>query len=353
MIKKINASKNKAFDKHQQVFRFEDKNSGLKGFIALHNIKPGSATGGTRLYHYKSEKDALTDALRLSKAMSYKCATSGVSFGGGKAVIMAKPKQKNKILLDSYAKVIQSLNGKYTTGTDVGLSDEDVMFMSKKTPFILKGNGAGRTTSEMASLGLYVALWQAVSLILPKKKKHKISIAIKGLGKIGNNLVRLLYKDNVLLYVSDIDKTKIAYIKKLYPRVKVVSSRTIHKLQVDVYMPCALGNEFSKTNIKELKSKIIVGGANNQLTNDLLSKDLHKMGIWYIPDYVVNSGGLIHIVDELGHKGYNKKRVDNMVKSIGQTVRDLIILSKKKNSYPLDIANKLAEKKMYDSENKK
>lgn len=353
MIKKINVSKNKAFDKHQQVFRFEDKASGLKGFSAWHNIRPGSATGGTRLYPYKSENEALTDVLRLSKAMSYKCAISGIPFGGGKTVIIANQKMKKTELLRSYAKVIDSFKGKYTTGTDVGISDSDVIFMSQHTPYILKGNGNKRTTSEIASLGIYVSLWAAAPLFFKNKKKKDISVAIKGLGKIGEGLVKLLYKDRVKIYISDIDKKKVQYIQKRFPNVTVVNPKYIHKFPVDVYMPCALGNEFTKKNISEIKSKVIIGGANNQLADDSLAKVFHKMGVCYIPDYVVNSGGLIHIVDELDKKGYNKSRVDKRVDAIGKTVKSLIVSSRKLDLPPLEIANKLAEQKIYGQKKKK
>jgi len=155
------------------------------------------------------------------------------------------------------------------------------------------------------------------------------------------------------LYVADTNKTKVSKIRRSYPKVNIVNSKIIHTLSVDVYMPCALGNEFTDKNIDTLKTKLIVGGANNQLVKDSLAEKLHLKNIWYIPDYVVNAGGLIHIVDALDKKGYNEKRVDTRIESIGVTVKKLVTSSLKEGLCPLTIADMLVEKKIYEKTKQK
>ena len=246
MIKEINVKKYKAYAGHEKVFYFEDKPTKLKGFIAWHNTKFGPATGGTRLYPYISKSFAIDDVLRLSEAMTYKCVMAGVPFGGGKNVIIGNVNFKNKRFLSAYAKIIDSFNGKCTTGTDVGISDLDTEYMSKITPYILKGNGGDTTTSNMASYGIYTGIKTSIKLLLPGKKNKDVHIAIKGIGKIGLELVRLFNNDGFIITVADKDKNQIKKVNKLYSNVNVVNYKNIHKINVDVYSPCAMGKEFNK-----------------------------------------------------------------------------------------------------------
>ncbi len=346
MIKEIKPKHNKYYSKHHKVFYFEDKKVNLRGYIALHKLVNGSATGGTRLYDYKSSKDALTDVLKLSKAMTYKCVISGIPFGGGKAVIIRTIKLKSKDFLKSYAKIIDSLNGKYTTGTDVGISDEDTKYMSTITPYILRGSGGHTTTSLMAAKGVYEGIISSIHLLLPKKENKSISIAIKGTGKIGSELIRLLYKHNFQIYAGEKNSKSLMEIKKRFPKVKIVNYKNIHKIKVDIYSPCAMGGEFDKKTIEELNCYIIAGGANNQFVNEEDEAIVFKRNIWYIPDYLLNAGGLIQIVDELNKGGYNTKRVRNNIKNIGTTTSRLIKESRRTGISMLNIANKIVHEKI-------
>lgn len=352
MIKEINVKKYTSYSNHEKVFYFEDKSVKLKGFIAWHNTKLGPATGGTRLYPYSSKDKAIDDVLRLSESMTYKCAIAGVPFGGGKVVIIGNKKIKNNEFLLSYAKIIDSFNGKCTTGTDVGISDSDTEYMSKVTPFILRGNGGNTTTSRMASYGIYIGIKNSLKLLLPNKKNKDIHIAIKGVGKIGSELTGFLLKDNFNISVADKDIDKIKQIKKLYPSVNIVDFKKIHKISCDVYSPCAMGKEFNNKTIKELKCLIIAGGANNQLLEDSLAEKIHNLGIWYIPDFVINAGGLIQIVDELDKSGYNKERVNKRITNIGNTISKIIKESKRTKNNPLYITKEIINKKLYDKKSK-
>lgn len=347
MIKEIDVKNHPAYANHEKVFYFEDKPTKLRGFLAWHNTKFGPATGGTRLFNYSSRKEAINDVLRLSEAMTYKCAISDLPFGGGKTVIMGNKKLKNEKYLSAYAKIIDSFKGKCTTGTDVGISDADAIFMSKITPYILRGNGGKVTTSQMASYGIYLGIKASLKLLLPNKSYKNINVAIKGAGKIGFELTKFLLKDGFKVIVADIDKEKIKNIKKIFPQINITDHKKIHKIKCDIYSPCAMGGEFTSKKIKELNCLIIAGGANNQLKNESLSKNIHDKGIWYIPDFVINSGGLIQIVDELDKSGYNKKRVIARLKNIGKTITQIIMKSKATNKDPLLVTKEIISSKFY------
>lgn len=346
MIKEIKPIHHKDYRGHEKVFYFEDKKVKLRGYIAWHSTKTGPATGGTRLFKYKNDDEALADVLKLSRAMSYKCAISGVPFGGGKAVIMGTEALKSKEFLKSYAKIIDSFNGKYTTGTDVGINDEDTKYMSTITSFILRGTNGRTTTSLMASRGVYKGIVSAFETIMPEKKLKDMTIAIKGTGKIGEELIRLLYKHQVKIIAGDINKNTINKVKKLFPKIKVVNYKTIHKSKVDIYVPCAMGGEFTPKIIKELNCKIVAGGANNQFVDENDIVKMSKKGIWYVPDFVINAGGLIQIVDELHKAGYNSKRVKNRIRNIEVTTAYLINKSKRTGKSTLEIANELVHEKI-------
>lgn len=347
MIKEINVKKNPAYAGHERVFYFEDKPTKLKGFIAWHNTKLGPATGGTRLYKYSSKREALKDVLNLSEAMTYKCAMSGVPFGGGKSVIIASEKMKNKNFLKAYAQIINSFEGKFTTGTDVGITDDDIDYMSKVSPHILRGEKGNTTTSQMAAYGVYLGIKTSIKLLMINKVNKNISITIKGVGKIGFELVKLLSKDGFKITIADKNKKMVQKINKLFPLIKVMDSKKIHKIKTDIYSPCAMGEEFNQKTIKELNCFIIAGGANNQLKKDSISKSLYNQGIWYIPDYVINSGGLIQIVDELDKSGYNRERINRRLLNISKVISLIIKKSKKTEKDTLSVAKDIVNLKIH------
>ncbi|MBI3631806.1 MAG: Glu/Leu/Phe/Val dehydrogenase [Candidatus Staskawiczbacteria bacterium] len=344
-MKEIDFKKLKEFDNHKLVIKIEDKDAGLKGFIAIHNDKLGSpAVGGTRMLPYKSEKDALADVLKLSRAMTYKCAMAKVPYGGAKGVIIGDSKKdKTEKLLKAYAQKINSLKGQFYTGEDVGISQNDVNIMLKASSyFIGKPNLAG-DPSPYAALSVFYSIQSAVYCLYKTKSLKDIKIAIKGVGKVGGELVRLLYNTGAIVYVSDIDKISLAKIKIKFPKVKIVDNKKIHTLAVDVYSPCALGDEFSTKNAKKIMAKIICGGANNQLADDKVGDWFFKHNIVYIPDYVANSGGLIDVVDELAEDGYKKNRVLEKINDVKNTVKKILKLSLKNNKSPHRVADEIAE----------
>jgi leucine dehydrogenase len=331
-------------DDYKMVVSFKDPETKLRGFIAIHNENLGPAVGGTRMFPYENEKTALIDALRLSRAMTYKCALAGVPHGGGKAVIIGNPDHdKNEPLIRAYARVIKKLNGRFITGEDVGLTEDDVQIMLEESDFFIGRRGIAGDPSPYAALSTYHSIITAVQEKLGLSSLKGLTIAVKGVGKVGSELVRLVKQDGARVIIADIRESAIAKIKAELPDLEVVPVETIHSLAVDIFSPCALGNDINEKNYKEVKAKIVCGGANNQLSSAEISDELFKHDILFVPDYVANAGGLINVVDELESNGYDHNRVLRRVENVKNTLSTILFLSKKKHLSPSRIADQLGE----------
>ncbi len=335
-------------DRHYGVWYFTDNDSGLRGFVAIHRkYKNKPSIGGTRFFPYKSEKDALNDALRLSRAMSYKCAVSGLPYGGGKAVLIGNPHNlKSKALLKSYAHVIGHLNGIFYTGEDVGIEKGDVQFMLHHANFFVGKKGQADDPSPCAAKSVFDLIVVSAEKEMPSRKLSEISVAIKGLGKVGADLAERLLKCGVKVVGADVDAKVVARMKKKFPQMRFVSPTVISGQMVDIYAPCALGNEFTKKSIKIIKAKIICGSANNQLESSEIATMLKKQGILFVPDYLANAGGLINVADELHTRGYNKKRVAKNISNLKSTFNTLYDTSKKERKSMYAIAEQITAKKV-------
>lgn len=332
------------WDKHERILTFDDKNTGLKGFIAIHNTSMGPAAGGTRYWTYSSEEEALEDVLNLSRAMTYKCAMAGVLYGGGKGIIIANPQhKKTEKLLKVYANEVNSLGGRFYTGEDVGIDENDVKVLSKYSNFIIGRSGIGGDPSPWAALGVFNAIQESLQFCFGSEKIKGRSFAIKGVGKVGSVLCNLLAQHGANITIADINPNAIKTTQQKVPRVRVVPSSEIHKLLVDVYSPCALGNEFTEQTVSELQCKIICGGANNQLASREAGELLFKKGITYIPDYLANAGGLINVVAELDKDGYSKEHVEEKVKQIRITAKAVLDDSHKNNKSTSRVADDIAQ----------
>lgn len=344
-IGEFDLRKFKEFDDHKLVIKTEDKKAGLRGFIAIHNDNLGlPAVGGTRMFPYSSEKVALKDVLKLSRAMTYKCAMARVPHGGAKGVIIGDPKKdKTEKLLEVYAKQVNALGGKFYTGEDVGLTENDIALMLKYSSFFNGSPALAGDPSPYAALSTFYSIQSAVSFVNNNKSLYGLKVAIKGVGKVGKALAKLLYDSGAIIYIADIDKIALIETKKIISNVKIVDTQEINSLNVDVYAPCALGNEFSMKNASKIKAKIICGGANNQLADDEIGDWFFNNDITYIPDYVANAGGLINVVDELEKGGYNKQRVLGRIAQVKDTVNKILTLSRQNNKSPHRIADEIAE----------
>ncbi len=340
-------SKFAEYDNHKLVVKIENKKALLKGFIAIHNDNLGPATGGTRMFPYSSEKEAINDVLRLSRAMTYKCALAGVNYGGGKAVIIGDPQKiKNRKLLHAYAREVNKLNGQFTTGEDVGISEEDVQVMFQVSPFFNGKRGLAGDPSPYAALSTFFAIQTACRKYFGIENIKKRTIAVKGVGKVGFELIRLLQEKDAVVYAADVDPNAIRKVRKNFPRVTITSPQKIHKLKVDIYSPCAMGKEFTNITKNQVKAKIICGSANNQLSCQEIGNWFYAKGILYIPDYVANAGGLINVIDEREPSGYNIERVMARIKNIKNTVAKIIELSQKEKKSTVQIADELAESRI-------
>jgi leucine dehydrogenase len=333
-----------ALDDYKLVVRFSHKPTKLKGFIAIHNENLGHAVGGTRMFPYQSEQVALIDALRLARSMTYKCAIAGVPFGGGKAVIIGDPqKDKTKELIKAYAHVINELKGEFRTGEDVGISEADVQLMLTESKFFIGKSGVAGDPSPYAALSTFYAIQVAIAEHLGKKSLRGLSIAIKGIGKVGGELARLAYKDGARVIVADTRPEAVAALKKELPKIEIVPTSSIHTQAVDVFSPCALGNDITVDNQSAIQAKIICGGANNQLSQPDLGDILYERGVLFIPDYVANAGGLINVVEELMPSGYSRKHVLDSIEHMKKVLTTILLLARQKHKAPSRVADQLAE----------
>ncbi|EKD62580.1 MAG: Leucine dehydrogenase [uncultured bacterium] len=332
------------YDDQKLVVCVHDKKTGLDGFISIHrgNLQR-PAFGATRIWNYEDPREALIDALRLSKLMSYKASMAGLACGGAKAAIIF-PKVvdgKRKELLRAYAQRVNYLGGHFITGADVGVTGEDVKFMRKHSPYFV---GTKVDPVRFTGLGILYSIEVCLSEVFGNTSLKSRSFAIQGVGKVGQEVLKLIYGSAGDIYIYDIDASQLKATKSRFPRVKVVGREEIGSLKVDVFSPNALSDCLTDASIKKLRSRIVVGGANCQLQNDDIGLKLHRKGILYAPDYVVNAGGLISVYDEYEYHNSKIKRVLKRLAIVKKNMQAILAKSKKVNKPPVEIANQMAEK---------
>lgn len=340
----FNLEKLRAFDDHKTVKYVEEDDFGLRGFISIHRTNNKHPSfGATRVWNYSTERDALNDSLRLAKLMSYKSALAGLKCGGAKAVLIYSENSdvdKSKMLA-MYAEKVNELEGRFVTGTDVGLVQKDVLPLQKISPYFA---GLKLDPTTYTTFGLLLAVQTALHHVFDTRKLTKRTFAIQGVGKIGTDFLRLIYGDAKEIYVSDIDMRRLRALKSKYPKIKVVEPEEIHKSKVDVYVPCALSFAISNTTVEEIGAKIIAGGANNQLSSNEVGASLFKKKIIYVPDYVANAGGLISVVNEYYNKDIEPDHLMENISGIGERVRKILKESESKGIPTNRIADEMAEK---------
>jgi len=330
---------------HEQLVWFNDTSSNLKGIVAIHNSVLGPSLGGCRMYPYKSENEALVDVLRLSQGMTYKASIAGLNLGGGKAVIIGNPNtQKSENLFRSFGRFVEGLGGRYITAEDVGTTVKDMEYVRRETNYVtgisefLGGSG---DPSPVTAFGVFVGMQAAVKVALNKNDLSGLSIAIQGLGKVGMRLIEYLYNAGTKIYVSDIDPDKTSHAVEKYDAIEVKNSK-IHTLDVDIFSPNALGAVINDESIENLNCKIIAGGANNMLQDELKHGELlMKKNILYAPDYAINAGGLINVSNEL--EGYNKERAFKQAEGIYDTLISIFERSQNEG-IPTNVASNMLAK---------
>ena len=332
---------------HEQVLFCNDRATGLRAIIAVHNTNCGPALGGTRMWNYASETEALTDVLRLSRGMTYKNAISGLNLGGGKAVILGDSrKDKSEALFRRFGQFVDSLNGKYITAEDVGISPEDMVWVNQETNYVAGLPGKSGDPSPVTAYGVYVGMKACAKAQFGNDSLSGIKVAIQGVGHVGQYLIKHLIEEGAKVFISDIHEPTLNEVAKKYG-AEVVGLDEIYDLDVDVYAPCALGATINDDTLSRLKCSIIAGAANNQLQNENIhGKAVMDKGIIYAPDFMLNAGGVINCfaeVDDLSSEWAMKKAAE-----IYDTTSLIINRSKEENIPTYAIANKMAEERFYN-----
>jgi leucine dehydrogenase len=332
---------------HEQVIFCHNKEVGLKAIIAIHNTALGPALGGTRMWAYKNDEEALIDVLRLSRGMTLKAAAAGLNLGGGKAVIIGDPKtKKSEGLFRAFGQYINSLNGRYITAEDVGTSVKDMEHVLMETPWVTGTSsnlGGSGDPSPFTAQGTVMGMKASAKVKFGNDSLKGLRIAIQGLGHVGNHLVHYLHKEGALLTVADIDPEKVkALVQQL--AVKGVSADEILFTECDILAPCAMGAIINDQTIAKLKCKVIAGAANNQLAEPRHGDRLREMGILYAPDFVINAGGLINVWVEL--EGYSKERSMEMQEKIYDNLLSIFATADKESISTDKAAYRLAEQRI-------
>ena len=287
---------------HEQVVFCHNKDVGLKAIIAIHNTVLGPALGGTRMWAYKTEQEALNDVLRLSRGMTYKAAVSGINLGGGKAVIIGDPStDKSEALFRAFGRFINSLNGRYITAEDVGIDVNDMEYVLKETEFVTgvhQVHGGSGDPSPFTAFGTLQGLMAALNVKFGNEDVGKYSYAVQGVGHVGFEFVKLLREQGAKVWVTDINQEQVRRCVDEYG-CEAVGLDEIYDVPADVYSPCALGGTVNEKTLPRLKCKVICGAANNQLATDAIGDEVEKRGMLYAPDYAVNAGGLMNVSLEI------------------------------------------------------
>jgi leucine dehydrogenase len=333
---------------HEQVVFCQDEATGLKAIIAIHNTILGPALGGTRMWAYKNEVEALNDVLRLSRGMSYKAAITGLNLGGGKAVIIGDSrKDKTEALMRRFGKFVDSLGGKYITAEDVGISTRDMEFVKMETDHVSglpESMGGSGDPSPVTAYGVYMGMKAAAKEMWGSDSLEGKKIAVQGIGHVGESLVEYVTKENAKVYVCDIYADRLERAVKQY-NATVVDVNDLYDLDMDIYAPCALGATINDDTLSRLKCSIIAGAANNQLEDEKVhGKIVMEKGLLYAPDFLINAGGLINVYSEL--EGYNRERSMARAENIYQTTLDIFKLSREQNIPTYMAANMLAEQRI-------
>lgn len=336
-------------DGHEQVIYGADAESGLRCIIAISSTALGPALGGTRFYPYASEGEALTDVLRLSRAMTFKAAVAGLDVGGGKAVIIGNPRtHKTEGLLRAYGRMVESLNGRYVTACDVGTTPADMALVGRETRWATGASplaGGSGDSGILTAHGAYVGLRACVERVWGTGALAARHVAIQGVGKVGRRLAGLLAADGVKLSVSDTDDEAAAWCAERYG-AQVVPLDEIAAIDADVFSPNALGAAIDDASLPRLQCRVVAGAANNQLAEARHGVALADAGILYAPDFVINAGGLIQVADELHPRGYSEARARARVEGIADRLHEVFALGEELRVPPSEAADLLAARRI-------
>ena len=337
-----------SFNDHEQIVFCNDKDTGLKAIIGIHNTVLGPALGGTRMWKYDNEWEALNDVLRLSRGMTYKSAISGLNLGGGKAVIIADAKvDKTPEMIIKFGEYIHSLSGKYITAEDVGTTTADMDLIRDVTPYVTgisESKGGSGNPSPVTAYGVYMGMKAAAKFQFGSEKLDGKKVLVQGIGHVGETLVDYLTKEGALVQITDINENRLLEMETKYG-ASIYRGADLYAADVDIYAPCALGATINDETIHRIKAKVIAGAANNQLANELIHGQILKdKGIAYAPDFLINAGGIINVYGEI--VGYGKEEAMKRTENIFNTTLEIFSFAQAQGVTTHQAALSIAEKRI-------
>jgi leucine dehydrogenase len=342
-----------SFDGHEQVVFCQDKDTGLKAIIGIHNTVLGPALGGTRMWNYTNEWEALNDVLRLSRGMTYKNSISGLNLGGGKAVIIGDAKsQKTPELMRRFGQFVDSLSGKYITAEDVGMETKDMDTVNEVTKYVAGisvDRGGSGNPSPVTAYGVYMGMKAAAKYKYGSDSLGGKKVLVQGIGHVGEVLVQHLTENGALVTITDINEERVNQVATKYGAT-IYSGNDLYSAEVDIYAPCALGATINDATINNIKVSIIAGAANNQLANEAIhGKILKEKGILYAPDFLINAGGVINVYSELVK--WTNAQVMEKTENIYNTALEIFKFADDNNITTHQAAFSVAQKRIDDAKN--
>lgn len=315
-----------SFDNHEQIVFCNDKDTGLKAIIGIHNTVMGPALGGTRMWNYNNEWEAVNDVLRLSRGMTYKAAITGLNLGGGKAVILGDAKtQKTPELMLRFGEFVHSLSGKYITAEDVGMATSDMDLVRTVTPYVTgisESKGGAGNPSPITAYGVFMGMKAAAKFAYGSDVLEDKVIYVQGIGNVGEALVENICNEGAKVFISDINQARLEEIRDKY-NVTIYEGDNLYAEEMDIYAPCALGATINNETVKQLKAKVIAGAANNQLADENIhGLLLREKGIVYAPDFLINAGGIINVYAEL--ENYGRQEIIRKTENIYNTTLEIL-----------------------------
>lgn len=332
---------------YEQLVYFHDKTTGLKGITCIHDTRLGPALGGTRLWNYANEEDAVFDVMRLARGMTYKNAAAGLNLGGGKTVLIGDANTvKNEAYFRALGRFVQSLNGRYITAEDVNTNTKDMDYIHMETDYVVGLEGKSGNPSPVTALGAFHGIRASLKYRFGTDDISQFRYAIQGAGQTGMNLINDLYQAGAkTIYYSEINPKNIEAMKKAHPEAILVSADDIYSQDVDVFSPCALGGILNDKTIPQIKAPIIAGIANNVLLDEEKHGQMIKdKGILYAPDFMINAGGVINVYHEL--IGYHREVVMKEVEKIYDRLLEVFRISDAENVHTQQAAKVFAENRM-------
>lgn len=331
---------------YEQVVICQDKSSGLKAIIAIHDTTIGPALGGTRMWTYASDEDAIIDALRLARGMTYKNAAAGLNLGGGKTVIIGDPQRdKSEALFRAFGRYIESLGGRYITAEDVGTSVEDMAYIRMETKHVCGtvGKGGSGDPSPFTAMGVWKGMKACCLEVYGNDSLNGKTVAVQGLGHVGYYLCKHLFDEGARLIVTDINQKAVKKVVDDFNAI-AVAPNDLYEIEADIFAPCALGAVINDETLPKLKCQIIAGASNNVLKEDRHGDLLDQRGILYAPDYIINAGGVINVAEELA--GYDKENSIRKVSGVYENVLKVFAIAKRDKVPTYIAADRLAEERI-------